>query len=324
MLTCSDAELLGGPGPALSARARTTPAIVVAIPDGSAPTRTEAHPLGAAPVIVLSGPRAAGDPTHHLDAIALGDIADLDELCAAIAAHPDAATALALLQRDGSRRGLGAGLIAESTTYSLLQSGAEFAGWLQARSTRSARVAEHEPVLVRRHGDHLEITLNRPQVHNALNAATFQALSDALTVALVDPSIAQVDGRGTGPTFCSGGDLDEFGTFVDPTSAHLLRLARHPGPLIAALGDRITFHLHGACRGSGVELPAFAGRVLAHPDTTFALPEVTMGLIPGAGGTWSITRRIGRLRATSLALSGAVLDADRALEWGLIDAIVDA
>jgi enoyl-CoA hydratase/carnithine racemase len=73
--------------------------------------------------------------------------------------------------------------------------------------------------------------------------------------------------------------------------------------------------------GAGVEVPAAAGRVVAAPDAVFRLPEVAMGLIPGAGGTVSIPRRIGRRRACWLAISGASLDARTALAWGLVDEV---
>jgi enoyl-CoA hydratase/carnithine racemase len=75
--------------------------------------------------------------------------------------------------------------------------------------------------------------------------------------------------------------------------------------------------------GSGIELPAFAGRLIARPGARFGLPEIGMGLIPGAGGTVSIPARIGRHRAALLALSGDVIDTDTALQWGLIDEIAD-
>ena len=84
-----------------------------------------------------------------------------------------------------------------------------------------------------------------------------------------------------------------------------------------------TFYLHGACIGAGIELPAFAERIIATPDTVFRLPEVEMGLIPGAGGCVSITKRIGNQRTNWLAISGTELSAEQALAWGLIDAIAD-
>ena len=68
---------------------------------------------------------------------------------------------------------------------------------------------------------------------------------------------------------------------------------------------------------------AFAGRVEAAPDATFALPEVAMGLVPGAGGTVSIPGRIGRHRTAWLALTGERIDAPTAREWGLVDEVVE-
>ena len=98
-------------------------------------------------------------------------------------------------------------------------------------------------------------------------------------------------------------------------------MAASAGAILHRLRDRATVLVHGSCVGAGIEIPAFAGTVIAAPGTRFALPEVAMGLIPGAGGTVSIPRRIGRQRALWLALSGAQLDAATALEWGLVDAI---
>jgi enoyl-CoA hydratase/carnithine racemase len=72
--------------------------------------------------------------------------------------------------------------------------------------------------------------------------------------------------------------------------------------------------------GAGIEVPAAAARVVARAGTVFRLPEVSMGLIPGAGGTATVPRRIGRHRACYMALSGATIDLDTALAWGLVDA----
>ncbi len=128
---------------------------------------------------------------------------------------------------------------------------------------------------------------------------------------------------GRGPSFCSGGDLDEFGSFDSPADAHLVRLLRSAGQLISMLGIRARTHLHGAAMGAGIELPAFGDIVMAKPSTTIALPEITLGLVPGAGGTVSLPRRIGRHRTAWLALTGAHIDAQTAFEWGLVDEITE-
>src|SRR5262249_51711819 len=126
---------------------------------------------------------------------------------------------------------------------------------------------------------------------------------------------------GNGPSFCSGGDLDEFGTRPDPATAHRTRLTRSPARLLWRLRDRTGCTIHGACLGAGIELAAVAGRVQARPGTRFALPELGLGLVPGAGGTVSLPRRIGRHRTAWLALTTASIDVATALDWGLIDEI---
>lgn len=243
----------------------------------------------------------------------------LKQLMASVASRPKAAAALAVLLRS-DRPTIEDGLVAESAAYSMLQGGPEFAAWKADRPGTSAREESGAPVRVARNGDRFVVTLSRPGRHNALNAAMRDALAEALGAGLADPAVTVVL-QGDGPSFCSGGDLDEFGTTPDPATSHLIRLTRSPAALAARLGPRLEAHVHGACIGAGVELAAFAGRVVAHPDTFFALPELNLGLIPGAGGTVSLPRRIGRQRTAWLALSGERIDAHRARAWGLIDEI---
>lgn len=268
-----------------------------------------------------------GDDRPDPPGVALVDLAaspdSLDRVLGVVAAHPLASTALAMLLRTGTGRSVAEGLSAESVTYSMLQAGPEFAAW------RTAHPVGHRPddgsdaVRLVRRGSALEIVLSRPTVHNALNRAMRDGLVAALLAAADDPSLGPVELRGDGASFCSGGDLDEFGSRPDPATAHLVRMARSPAALLHSLSARVTARVHGACRGSGVELPAFAHRVEAGADTTFGLPEIGMGLIPGAGGTVSLPRRIGRHRTAWMALTAGTIDAPTALRWGLVDAIVD-
>lgn len=283
----------------------------------------------AADVVVVTGPTGTGPtgtgPTEMAPAttgsigVALDD-AGLGALVAAVEATPLAAAALVLLLRGQARREVADGLVAESMTYSLLQAGPEFRAWRSANPPRPAAPTD-EPVRMDRQGAVLRLTLNRPGRHNAVDQATRDGLAQGLGLALADPGIATVELGGEGPSFSSGGDLDEFGSFPDPATSHLSRLARSPARLAAALGPRLHVRLHGACMGAGIEVPAFAGRVLAAPDCRIALPEVRYGLVPGAGGTVSVTRRIGRHRTAWMALSGSVIGAPLALAWGLVDAI---
>jgi enoyl-CoA hydratase/carnithine racemase len=148
-------------------------------------------------------------------------------------------------------------------------------------------------------------------------------LLEALEVTRLDPSITEVVLTGNGPSFCSGGDLAEFGTFADPASAHLARTRHSPAlvldELTARLGRSCRAKVHGQVLGSGLEMAAYCGWVQAHPDAVLGLPELSLGLIPGAGGTVSVTRRIGRWRTAYLVLSGRTIDAGTGLQWGLID-----
>lgn len=238
----------------------------------------------------------------------------------AIDASPAAATALVQLLRHGASSGVVDAVVAESFVYSLLQGGERHREWLKSRAAtpRHAR-PDRDVVRVERDGDHVAIVLDRPEVRNAYGTRMRDELVEAFRLVAVDPTITSVSMRGSGPSFSSGGDLDEFGTAPAPLDAHQVRTTRNAGIELSQVADRVTVHVHGTCVGAGVELPAFAARVVADVATTFLLPEVAMGLVPGAGGTASIPRRIGRHRTALLALLGEPIDATTALDWGLID-----
>jgi enoyl-CoA hydratase/carnithine racemase len=216
------------------------------------------------------------------------------------------------------------GVITESLAYSTLQSGVEFARWLAERGPAAVPDIP-EPVVAERMGDVLHVRFNRPQRHNAFSTDARAALLEALDVALLDPSVTEVALGGNGPSFCSGGDLAEFGSFDDPASAHLARTRHSPALALDALTTRLggacRAEVHGQVLGSGLEMAAFCGHVTCRTDATLGLPELALGLIPGAGGTVSITRRIGRWRTAYLVLSGKFIDPTTALDWGLVDAI---
>ncbi len=281
------------------------------------------RPAGLAGVVI--GVTTATPPEAHpaaplCDLLLPPDDPGIDAVLDAIAARPLASGALAILLRGAAQRTVDHGLAAESAVYSTLQAGPEFAAWRASTPVRE-RPAEGDAVAVRRDGAVLHITLTRPHVRNALNTAMRDQLVEAFAIPSLDDTVTEVHLWGEGASFCAGGDLDEFGSFPDPATAHLLRLQQSAGRAIAVVAARVTAHLHGACVGSGIELPAFAGTVIATPDTVISLPEVSLGLIPGAGGTVSLPRRIGRHRTARLALTGERLDASAALAWGLVDAV---
>jgi hypothetical protein len=245
----------------------------------------------------------------------------LEAIRRATSVAPLAAIALTGVLRETSVLPVDDGLLAESFAYSTLQAGPEFARWLAGRPRRSKVEHTGPSVRVERHGDRLIVALARPERRNAYDRRMRDELVEALALLDFDDTIAEVELRGDGPAFCSGGDLDEFGCAPDPATAHLIRTVRSAATLLHAHRDRVQVFVQGACVGAGAELPAFAGHVTANADAWFHLPEVSMGLIPGAGGTVSISRRIGRWRTAYLALSGERLDAATARSWGLIDDI---
>lgn len=269
--------------------------------------------------VVLAAPEIGS-----LTAVPVEDPAPaLASLAAGVAANPQAAVAMAQLLRLACWDDVAAGLVAESLTYSTLQSGPEHRRWLSDRGPATVPPDPGDPVLVRRIGSRLDVVLDRPHRANAVTAAVRDALVEAFRLASLDPTLDGIVLTGAGASFCSGGDLAEFGTTPDPATGHAVRTLRSPAWWLHRIGRRVRVHLHGACIGAGIELPSFAGTVLAAPDTRIRLPEVAMGLVPGAGGTVGITRRIGPSRTTYLAVTGAQLDAHEALAWGLVDRIVD-
>lgn len=282
------------------------------------------YELGTLPVVIVGIGPSDHQARAVVDVIAEPDLdgGDAASIVQAVEHHPLASAALCLLLRHGEQRTVAAGLVAESATYSMLQAGPEFAAWLARRESTHLRAKSAPPVVVDHDGDTTTIALNRPHRHNAVDVGLSEGLVDALTEALADPS-RRVVLRGNGPSFSSGGDLGEFGSFPDPVTAHVTRLSRNAGQLIAMMSDRVQVQLHGNCFGAGIELPAFAGAVAAAPNTRIALPELSLGLVPGAGGSVSLPRRIGRHRSALLALTGMTIDATTAHRWGVVDEVTE-
>lgn len=241
-----------------------------------------------------------------------------------IATWPLAAITLVQVLRATERLPPASGLDVESLAYSTLQAGPEFKAWRSAYSGGPLTERDSgDAVVLARDGDVITAVLNRPSSRNAITVEMRDALVEMLQLLAADRSVRELRISANGACFSVGGELREFGQAPDPATAHGVRTVHSPARLLADLGDRVTCYLHGACIGSGMELPAFAGRVAAHSKTFFQLPELQLGLIPGAGGTVSIVRRIGRQRTAWLVLSGRRITAQTALAWGLVDEVVD-
>lgn len=216
------------------------------------------------------------------------------------------------------------GLLVESLAYATLQAGPEFKLWSAANPPTAVEIHDIGPPLSIEHeGNRLRVQLNRPSRRNAISVEMRDALTELFQLVTVDKSLRQITISGNGGCFSIGGDVDEFGTAPDPATAHAIRSIRLPARYLIACADRVAFHVHSACIGAGIEIPAFGHRVTATRNAFFLLPEIKFGLIPGAGGCVSIPARIGRQRAAYMALSAKKINATIALEWGLIDEIVD-
>jgi len=246
---------------------------------------------------------------------------ELPRVRAAFERSPRASVAAALLVRTPPPD-IWTGLVAESATYSALQAGPEFIAWRRGRPVHPPSPHDDAPrVRLSDRDGVLEIVLTRPFKHNALDRRMRDELFEALTAARARDRGAVVL-RADGPSFCSGGDLDEFGSFPDPATAHVIRLSRSPAWRCAQLSERLVVGIHGACLGAGTELPAFAARVVAADDARIGLPELGLGLVPGAGGTVSIPRRSSSSRLLDLLLRDGTIDAPTAHEWGIVDEVV--
>jgi enoyl-CoA hydratase/carnithine racemase len=216
-------------------------------------------------------------------------------------------------------------LMLESLAYYTLLGGAEFALWRKAHAETDTPVApQAASVRYDREGDDIILTLDSAETRNAMTAAMRDALYASLANVLDDPTQPSVRLRGAGKCFSAGGALHEFGTATDGAQAHIIRTLHSCARAVHALGNRVTAQLHGACIGSGLEIPAAATRVEAQAGSFFQLPELHMGLMPGAGGTVSVARRIGRHRTLWMLLSAVRLNVKQALAFGLIDAVMDA
>jgi enoyl-CoA hydratase/carnithine racemase len=254
-----------------------------------------------------------------LDAVILPPVSS-EAVLRGIQQAPKAAAVAVQLLRSIEGMPVDKALRSESLAYAVLQGSDEHAAWLSDR-VRPAEPVDAGSVKVDRRDDSLHITLDRPWARNAIDRYMRDQLFEAFALAAADQDIAAVTLRGIGAAFSVGGDLDEFGTTRDPAMAHLIRSRTLPALPLSERPEIVTAQMQGACIGAGLEIAAFAGRVIATANAWFQLPELSMGLIPGAGGCVSVPRRIGRQRAALMILSGRRINAATALDWGLVDAI---
>ena len=272
--------------------------------------------LPACPIVAIgeSIPEAP-----ELADVVVSSLQEADRIAANLQANPIAARVIVGLLRALPTMSLADGLEMESLAYGVLQAGGEFQSWLDNRGPLLA--AGPGKVRSKREDETLYLELDRPEADNAIDVSMRDGLSEMLQLAVIDTTIRRIVLTGAGRSFSLGADLAEFGTTRDPAEAHTIRQQTLPAHWAARCGERMEVHVQGACVGAGLELAAFAGRIIAGPRAWFQLPELAMGLLPGAGGCVSLTRRIGRHRTAELILSGRRLNPREALAWGLVDEI---
>jgi enoyl-CoA hydratase/carnithine racemase len=183
-----------------------------------------------------------------------------------------------------------------------------------------------EWVVVRRHGEHVaELLLDRAKAMNAVSTQMARALTDACGALSADRSVSAVVLTSSHErAFCVGADLKERNTFTDADLARQRPVARAaytgvrelPMPAIAAV--------HGFALGGGFELALSCDVIVADETAVVGLPEVSVGVIPGGGGTQLLPRRVGAARAAELVFTARRVPATEALSLGLIDQLVDA
>jgi enoyl-CoA hydratase len=179
-----------------------------------------------------------------------------------------------------------------------------------------------ETLIVERHGAAGLITLNRPETLNALNDRMLREITQALAGFEADDGIGAVVITGSGRAFAAGADVKEMQdlAFADVYRRGFLdgwdTVARCRKPLIAAVG--------GFALGGGCELAMLCDIVIAAETARFGQPEITLGIIPGMGGSQRLTRAVGKAKAMDMVLTGRAIDAGEAERLGLVSRVVSS
>ena len=180
----------------------------------------------------------------------------------------------------------------------------------------------YETVLTERRGKVGLITLNRPEALNALNSQLIGDLSQAIDEFEADDGVGCMVIIGSPKAFAAGADIKEMQdkTFIEAYKENFIssweRVTHARKPVIAAVG--------GYALGGGCELAMMCDFIIAADNAKFGQPEITLGIIPGAGGTQRLTRLIGKSKAMDMILTGRMMDAEEAERSGLVSRVVPA
>lgn len=176
--------------------------------------------------------------------------------------------------------------------------------------------------IAEREGEIVTITLNRPEAANALDSATLRLLLESMDKAEHESGVRAVILRGNGKHFCAGADLRELSREGPRSVRELLNLFRNVTSRFEDSPLLIVAAVHGAARAGGLELVLSCDAVIASTTATFGDAHLANGLLPGGGSSARLPRTVGRSRARWMILTAAVVDAQRALDWGLCMEVV--
>jgi enoyl-CoA hydratase len=180
-------------------------------------------------------------------------------------------------------------------------------------------------VLYEKKGAIAYVTLNRPKVLNALNTPTWKDLRTAFEAARDDAEVRGVILTGAGDkAFIAGADISELAHLAAFEAEQSSRFGQEVLDLIENLGKPVIAAVNGFALGGGCETAMACTIRLASEAAKFGQPEVTLGLVPGGGGTQRLTRLVGRGRALQLILSGEMITAQEAYRIGLVNEVVPA
>ena len=167
------------------------------------------------------------------------------------------------------------------------------------------------------------VTLNRPKVLNALNKKTWENLHAAFEDARDDPAIRGVILTGAGDkAFIAGADISEVATITAVEAEKSSRYGQEVLNLVENLGKPVIAAVNGFALGGGCETAMACTIRVATEKAKFGQPEVTLGIIPGGGGTQRLPRLVGKGRALQLILSGEMINAQEAYRIGLVNEVV--
>src|SRR6266567_2519641 len=168
-----------------------------------------------------------------------------------------------------------------------------------------------------------EVVLDRPVAMNSLNTATLAELAGHFTALGADPAVSAVIVSAAGErAFCAGADLKERAAMSDQQILAQRPAFRAAFGALLALPQPAIAAVHGYALGGGCELALSCDMIVVDPTAVLGLPEVSVGLVPGCGGTQLLARRVGTGRAAELIFSGRKVDADEAAAIGLADLLV--